>query len=185
MTEGVAGGEVTVVEATAREMFAIKGDLADEALRGVVQDLLGAAFPKAGQVVAGRGAVVWMAPDEILALIETGRRVEALGRFQAAAEGRHVLVEDVSDMRVGFVIEGAEVRDVLARLTPADVSSATLPVGRVRRTRVGQVAAAIWFTAEDRAELLCFRSVANYLSELIREAAASEPLGLYHVKGGG
>ena len=174
-----------VREATPRGMFAVKGDLADEALREAACAAAGTEFPEAGQVVIGEGGLVWMAPDEILLLTEADRRGEALGRLRRMAKGRHVLVEDVSDMRAGFVLEGAEVRDVLARVTPADVSPGALPPGRVRRTRVGQVAAAVWFPEESQAEVLCFRSVGAYVLEMLEEAAASGPLGLHHVDGGG
>jgi sarcosine oxidase subunit gamma len=166
-------------------LVAVKGDLADEALRAAAREAAGAEFPEIGDAVAGTGALLWMAPDELLLLVGAGERQAALAGLRRMAEGRHVLVEDVSDMRVGFLLEGAAVRDVLARVTPTDVSPAALPVGRLRRTRVGQVAAALWLAGEERAELLCFRSVAAYVSELLEEAAASEPLDLYHVEGGG
>jgi sarcosine oxidase, subunit gamma len=176
---------VKVAAAPARGMVAVKGDLADEALQAAARDAAGTEFPEPGQAVAGTGALLWMAPDELLVLVGLDARGAALAGLRRMAEGRHVLVEDVSDMRAGFVLEGAAVRDVLARVTPADVSPVGLPAGRVRRTRAGQVAAALWLPEEGRAELLCFRSVAAYVSELLEEAAASEPLLLYHVNAGG
>jgi sarcosine oxidase, subunit gamma len=174
---------VRVVEAAARGMVAVKGDLEDGTLRSAVEGVAGADFPERGQGVAAGGAALWMAPDEVLVLVPADRRAEALARLREAAKGRHMLVEDVSDMRAGLVLEGAAVRDVLARVTPADVSPAALPPGRVRRTRVGQVAAALWLPEEGRAEVLCSRSVAGYVFALLEDAAASEPLGLHDVDG--
>ena len=169
-----------VTEAPARGMIAVKGDLADDVLREVVCGVAGTGFPEAGEaLLAGDGALLWMAPDEVLVICGSGERSGALARLSAMAEGRHVLVEDVSDMRAAFVLEGDAVRDVLARVTAADVSPGALPPGRIRRTRVGQVAAAVWLTGEGRAEVVCFRSVGAYMRALLDDAATSEPLGLH------
>lgn len=173
---------MTVRDAATRGMVAVKGALEDEPLRAAAAEVAGVAFPGTGEAAtSGDRGLLWMAPDEVLVLVEAARRDEALRHLRQMAEGRHVLVEDVSDMRSGFVIAGEAVRDVLARVTPADVAPAALPPGRVRRTRVGQVAAALWLPEEGRAEVLCFRSVAAYLRQLLVEAAASEPLDLHHV----
>lgn len=180
MAELVGDGAVRVVEAAERGMIAVKGDLANEVLRQAACEAAGADFPGVCEAAAADdGGVLWMAPDEVLVVTVAGRRGEALKLLRRMAEGRHVLVEDVSDMRAGFVVEGDAMRDVLARVTPADVSPAGLPPGRLRRTRVGQVAAAIWLVGERRAEILCFQSVASYVRELLAEAAADEPLELH------
>jgi sarcosine oxidase subunit gamma len=167
-----------------RGMLAIKGDLASDGLRAAVREATGVESPgPLGVVGSGRATLLWMAPDELLALVEAGDAAEALDDLRARTAHLHALVEDVSDMRAAFVIEGAATRDVLSRLTPADVSPVALPPGRVRRTRLGQVAAALWLPEEGRAEVLCFRSVADYVFALLEDAAASEPLGLHHVDG--
>jgi sarcosine oxidase subunit gamma len=174
---------MSVRSAGPRGMIAVKGDLSNDALRTAACEAAGCDFPESGEARVSDGqSVLWMAPDEVLLLIDLDRRGEALAHLQTMAAGMHVLVEDVSDMRACFVLESAAVRDVLARVTPADVSQLGLPAGVVRRTRVGQVAAAIWLPEEGRAELLCFRSVSDYVAELLAEAARSEPLGLHHVE---
>ena len=68
------------------------------------------------------------------------------------------------------------VREVLARLTPADRHPDSFKAGQVRRTRLSQVAGAIWMT-EDGAQVLAFRSVAGYVHDLLTNAAASGPVG--------
>ena len=79
----------------------------------------------------------------------------------------------MSDARAVFTLEGegAAIRNVLAKLTPADLRPASLPVGEVRRTRFAQVPAAFWLAEEGRAELVCFRSVAIYVFGLLKNAA--------------
>lgn len=171
-----------VQDGSARGMIALKGDLGSESLRAAVCELTGTRFPETAEVQAsGPQAVLWMAPDELLLLVERPRVGDSVERLREQLRDLHALVEDVSDMRKGYVLDGPEVRDVLARLTPADVSPAALPPGRVRRTRIGQVAAALWLSAEDRAEVMCFASVAEYLRDLLLDAAAGGSLGLHNL----
>ena len=63
------------------------------------------------------------------------------------------------------------VRGVLAKLTPANLHPDALATGEVRRTRLAQVPAAVWLRDEDTAELICFRSVARYVFDLLSNAA--------------
>jgi sarcosine oxidase subunit gamma len=165
-------------------MLAIKGALGDSDLRSVIAGATGAEPPAAlGVARSDTATLLWMAPDELLALADPRDGDVVLDGLRSGGADLHMLVKDVSDMRAGFVVEGAAARDVLARLTPADVSPAALPPGRVRRTRLGQVAAALWLPEEGQADVLCFRSVADYVRDLLEDAAASEPLGLHDVDG--
>ena len=83
----------------------------------------------------------------------------------------HALVTDVSDARAMFELRGGGLRDVLAKLTPADMSAAALPPGELRRSRLAQVPAAFWLRSETAAQVICFRSVARYVFDLLKTAA--------------
>jgi len=87
--------------------------------------------------------------------------------------GTHHLMANVSDARAVFQLEGEGrlIRDTLAKLTPADMRPVALPVLAFRRTRLAQVPAAFVFHHDDYAELICFRSVAGYVFDLLRQAA--------------
>ena len=52
------------------------------------------------------------------------------------------------------------------------------PVGTLRRTRLAQVPAAIWFEDEETAFVVAFRSVADYVFALLSNAAKGE-VGYY------
>ena len=165
-------GAVAVREAGPRGMIAVRGDLGAPTLREIVGAVTGVEFPEAGAANCnGDKGLLWMAPDEILLLVPPGEVAQALDRIEEAMADGHVMAVDVSDMRAAIVLEGGSCRDVLAKLTPADVSPAALPPGRLRRTRLGQVAAAFWFREADTAEVLCFRSVAQYAFDLLSAAA--------------
>ena len=54
-----------------------------------------------------------------------------------------------------------------------DLSPAGFGPGEIRRTRLGQVAAAFWLTGEDAFELVCFRSVGGFVHDWLNTAAAA------------
>jgi sarcosine oxidase subunit gamma len=59
----------------------------------------------------------------------------------------------------------------MAKVTPADLRPRILGVGEVRRTRMAQVPAAIWFDGEDQATIVCFRSVGTYVFDLLVQSS--------------
>ena len=97
----------------------------------------------------------------------------ALATLEEKLSGRHHLAVDVSDARAVFMLEGkgAAIRETLAKLTPADMRTAVLPVGEMRRTRLAQVPAAFWFEDEGTATVVCFRSVADYVFGILKASA--------------
>lgn len=165
-------GAVTVEEAGLRGMITLKGDLASAALRDVAAGIAGTGFPeRRGANCAGERGLLWMAPDEILILVPHGERAGALARIAEALGDAHHLAADVSDARAIFTVAGEGAREVLAKLTPADLRPAALGPGEVRRTRLAQVPAAFWMRDETTAEVICFRSVAQYVFDLLANAA--------------
>jgi sarcosine oxidase, subunit gamma len=167
MSEPFAG-YVTVAAAAPRGMVSLRADLSSAKVKSTLTKA-GIPLPEQRRI-AGEGLrAAWMSPDEILLICAPGEAGSLAKRLGEALAGQHHLALDVSDMRAGFTLTGTAVREVLAKLTPAD--TATLPLGEMRRSRLGQVAAAFWFEAEDRAEALCFRSVADYLFPLLCHAA--------------
>ncbi|KAA9009328.1 sarcosine oxidase subunit gamma [Histidinibacterium aquaticum] len=172
--------ELTVTRLTDRGMISLRGDLSDDALRSACTGLSGGDFPEAGHaIVSGDKGLLWMSPDEVLILLpqeEVGQALETLG---SALAGSHHLAVDVSDARALFRLEGSGLRDTLQKLTPADLSPATFGPGRIRRTRLAQVAAALWMPGEGQVDLVCFRSVADYVQRLLEVAAEGGPVGFH------
>lgn len=166
-------GFVTIQDAGLVGMILLRADLGDA---GVASALSGAGIevPGAGELVGGLGnGALWMSPDELMILCahdDAEATEETLGK---ALGGLHALVANVSDSRAVFRLagEGSAVREVLAKLSPADLRQTAVPPGRVRRTRLAQVAAAFWFADDDEAVLICFRSVAGYVLDLLSKAA--------------
>ncbi|MEO0992016.1 MAG: sarcosine oxidase subunit gamma family protein [Pseudomonadota bacterium] len=165
-------GLVTVREAGLQGMITIRGDLSAAELSVLLRDAAGLDVPETLKFEAdGERTLAWMAPDEMLLLTGYGEAEDLANALATELEGTHALIANVSDARVMFTLEGPAVREVLAKLTPADVSAAAFSVGTFRRTRLAQVAAALWMTDEATAHVVAFRSVAQYVFDLLQTAA--------------
>ena len=168
-------GVVKVTEVGPRGMITLRGDLGAKAVRKAAAAAAGVDVPEANAAAFdGERGICWMSPDELLILLPYGDVEAAMGAMAKALKGQHHLAANVSDARAVFRLEGAGhlIRDTLAKLMPADLRPAALPVLTMRRTRLAQVPAAFVFREEGVAELICFRSVATYVFDLLKTAAA-------------
>jgi sarcosine oxidase subunit gamma len=165
-------GFVRVADAGLRGMITVRGDLAAAALKDAATGVAGVDFPAQGEAncVEDHG-ICWMSPDEILVLCPYAQVPEALARMREALAGSHHLIADVSDARALITVSGAGCREAIAKLTPADVSPAAFAKGRLRRTRLAQVPAAFWMRDDSTFEVICFRSVARYVFDLLKASA--------------
>ncbi|SMC44388.1 sarcosine oxidase subunit gamma [Primorskyibacter flagellatus] len=167
-------GFVTVEEAGLQGMVQIRGDFDSDIFTRAVSDAAGVPMP--GQRKAlweGRQGLLWMSPDEVMLLCPYPEADRALARLDSALAGTHHLALNVSDARTLFTLEGTGLREVLAKLAPVDMSPDVFRPGMLRRTRLAQVAAAFWLRSDTRAEVICFRSVAPYMMDLLSTAAAT------------
>lgn len=168
-------GSVVVTEGGLRGMVTLKADL--KAAVKAVKSVTGQAMPKARRIVVGAMSVAWMAPDEVLILCDHADADRVVAELSEALGKAHHLAVNVSDARAVFVLDGAGVRDVLGKLTPADLSA--LAPMEVRRSRMAQIPAAFWIEG-DTATVICFRSVAQYAFDLLSNAAKSGSDVRYH-----
>ena len=165
-------GYVTVRDPGPVGMVTLKADLG--AAGEAVAAAAGAVMPAPRRVsVAGDRSILWMAPDEVLILGPRDAAAALVRDLSARLEGQGALVADVSDARAVLTLEGAGVREVLAKVCPADLRPGVLPEGEMRRTRLAQVPCGFWLSAPDRAHVIVFRSVARYAFEVL--AAVSAP----------
>ncbi len=123
--------------------------------------------PQRGIESAGGKRAAWMSPDEYLLILPHADVPAAVAAIGKALAGQHHLALDVSDARAVFTIEGMPA-SVLAKLSPTDF--AALGPNEMRRTRLAQVPAAFWIEGQN-ATVICFRSVAQYVFDLLTHAA--------------
>ena len=168
-------GIVTIEELPPRGMITLRGDHADPGLKNAATGLARVDMP-AQRKCHGVGSHVlcWLSPDELLLVLPRTEVPQAFGAIEKTLAGSHHLAVDVSDARAMFRISGKDalVREVIAKLAPVDMAPSQFGPGDMRRTHLAQVAAAFWMTQEGEVELICFRSVAQYVFDLLSNAAA-------------
>ena len=164
-------GYARVSEAGLRGMITLRADLSAAKVKAAVEAVAGVDMPGQRKIAlkGGRGAG-WMSPDELLILVPYDQAGAAVAALSKALKGVHHLVADVSDARALFRVEGQAAREVLAKLTPADLAPESFGEGDLRRTRLAQVAGAFWIE-EGGFTVVSFRSVAAYVFDLLKLSA--------------
>ncbi|NRB34086.1 MAG: sarcosine oxidase subunit gamma [Rhodobacteraceae bacterium] len=175
LAEASFSGIATIRDCGLAGMITIRGTLADKGFAAAVTKATGCTIPSARGVEAG--TLAWMSPDEVLWLCDHADAATQADALADALSGQHAMVTNVSDARALFAVEGPNAREVLAKLCPADVSPAAFGPGRLIRSHLGQVPAAMWQTEDGVFHVICFRSVAQYVFDLLSVAAqpGSEP----------
>jgi sarcosine oxidase subunit gamma len=176
----VAEAHVTVRDAGLRGMITLRGDLSDPDLRRVCETVTGVSFPNDRHAVgAGQSGLAWMSPDEMLVLVPYAEALAQVAVICKALAGKHFVAKNVSDARTVMFVEGRGAREVLAKLAPVDLHPDSFRPGEMRRTRLGQVAAAFWMRDADTFEVICFRSVGDYCFSLLAASAEDGPVGVF------
>lgn len=161
-----------ITEIGGQGMITIRGDLDAPFLRKAAKKATGVDFPAPGLCHSdGASGLAWMSPDELLLMCPRGQVAEVLAQLQTRFMDTHSLALDVSGARAMFRVEGAQAREVLAKLAPVDLAPGQFTPGMFRRTRLGQVAGAFWLTEDGSFRVICFRSVAQYVFDLLKDAA--------------
>lgn len=165
-------GIATVTEVSLQGMITLRGDLADPAVHKAATLVLPGDMPGPGTArIEGDKGVAWMSPDELLVLCPYDDVVPLLDKMHKALGKTHALAVNVSDARASFRVSGDHAREVLAKLCPVDFSPDRFTSGMFRRTRIAQVPAAIWLSDKDNLQVICFRSQAQYVFDLLTVSA--------------
>jgi sarcosine oxidase subunit gamma len=169
-------GYVSVREMGLQGMVTLRGDLSSSKLKSAVKKVAGVDLPEVRTAAAkGDTGLAWMSPDELLVMAPYSKAGAVVAELDKALKGEHFLAVNVSDARAVFEIKGADVREVMAKLSPVDMAPGSFSAGDFRRTRMAQAAAAFWMVDNETIRIICFRSVADYVFGLLKDAA--EPGG--------
>ena len=164
---------VSLEQDTSLGMITLRADLASDKLKKAINEIGLGDLPAQRQIVSSSElSLGWMSPDELMLFCASQNVADIVQTIADHLAGEHSLVVDVSDARAHFVLKGAHIREVIAKLAPVDLDPTQLDVGELRRTRFGQIAAAFWFSDQTTAHIICFRSVAAYMHEQLIRAAA-------------
>jgi len=169
-------GYVRVAAMGLMGMITLRGDLSSAKLQAAVKAATGVAVPAQRKIDrAGESGAAWMSPDELLLFVPYAEVEAKLAELNGALSGEHFMAVNVSDARAMFHLEGAAAREIVAKLMPLDMSAEAFGPGDFRRSRMAQIAAAFWMPGETEVQIVCFRSVAEYAFNLLKDAA--EPGG--------
>lgn len=153
-------------------MITLRGDLGSVDFKNAATGVGGVDMPGIREACSvGARGVCWMSPDEVLLLCPYNDVEPELEKISGVMGDAHYLAVDVSDARAVFEISGEHARDVLAKLAPVDLAPGRFEPPMFRRTRFAQVAAAFWMAEPDTFRIICFRSQAQYLFDLLKVAA--------------
>ncbi|WP_170414523.1 sarcosine oxidase subunit gamma [Ruegeria atlantica] len=174
-------GIAKVQECGLQGMITLRGDLSDKVLAKAVKDATGQKMPGQREAfVDGESGVCWMSPDELLVLVPYVEVEAKLAAMTNALSGTHALAVNVSDARAVFSISGSSAREVLGKLAPVELSSKAFQPGQIRRSRLAQVAGAFWMDDDQTLRVVCFRSAADYVFNLLKVAAQpGSEVGVY------
>lgn len=174
-------GLAQVEDSGLQGMITLRGDLASDTLKAAVKAATGADVPASGHVsLSAEGGVAWMSPDELLLLVPYVVVDAKVADLAEALKGEHALAVNVSDARGVFRLSGDGAREVLAKICPVDMSAEAFKPGQFRRTRMAQVAAAFWLDDDGAFHIVCFRSVAAYVFNLLSVSAHPQSkVGVY------
>lgn len=164
-------GYVAIREAGPQGMISLRADFSATQVQAALKAAVGIGLPASRQIeTSGQYAVGWMSPDELLILCPYPEAPALSAKLAGDLSGLHHLATDMSDARVMFRVEGDHAREVLAKLTPADIAPGHFEPGELRRTRLAQVPAAFWMD-ETGFNVIAFRSMAQYVFDLLKTSA--------------
>jgi len=166
-------GAVALRELPLRGKLTLRGDRADAAFARAVQAVSASELPIAvGETaVAGGISLTCLGPDEWMLCCPLEETDALHGRLLSSASDSHMAVVDVSDYYTELELSGGHTRDVLAKLTPLDVSATALVAGTVVATRMAKTSTVLHMATDDSAVIQVRWSHAEYLWDYLIEAA--------------
>lgn len=169
-------GEAGVVlrECSHRAQLCLRGGPGAE-FEEAVEAVLGVRPPLESGSSARRGDtyLLWLGPDEWLAVFPDERGEEVLMALRAALAPLHVAVVEVSHARVIVELSGAHARDVLQKGCHLDLHPSRFSAGHVAQSRFARCHVLLHQIDEAPAyDLYVQRSFARYLWSWLEDAAA-------------
>ena len=153
-------------------MITLRGDLSTAKVKNAATGVAAVDMPGMREAnCVGEKGICWMSPDELLVLCPYSDVAKNLEKMRKTLGKTHALAVDVSDARAVFQVKGAYAREVMAKLAPVDLAPGSFEPGQFRRTRLAQIPAAFWMRDDETFEIICFRSVAQYVFDLLKAAA--------------
>ena len=152
----------------------LRGDPADAGFTSAAQTVLGLALPTEPNTTAEAGGLLalWLGPDEWLVVTPPDAQTSLAASLEAALDGRHVSVTDVTGGQTVIALSGPSARDVLAKGCPLDLHPLVFQPGDCAQTLLGKANVTLRCVDDTPAyELIVRRSFADYAALWLHDAA--------------
>ena len=117
---------------------------------------------------------LWLGPDEWLVIAPR----PLVAKVQAALQGHHAAVFDVSDSRIVISLSGANARDVLKKGCGLDLHPRVFGPGQCASSTLSMAHVLIHQTATNSYNLFVHRSFAQYLWAWLEDAGTEYGVGI-------
>jgi sarcosine oxidase, subunit gamma len=136
-----------------------------------VEDVLGVAWPqKTGTVALGRAEIICLGPTDWLVVATEADADVWLDRIAEAFDGSAFRATNVSDALTCIEIDGADVRDLLAKGCSLDLHPPQFPPGRAARTRLAGMPVVVHCTGASTFKCIVTLSYTVYLLSWLADA---------------
>ncbi len=137
-----------------------------------IKKILGMDVPTVESIIKYRDlSLCWISNDELLLLSE-GKEVNVLlKKIRKELVGIHSLVEEVTDMRAWFLLEGDRAIDLLRKGVPTDFSKLDLASRSFFRSRLGEIQVNILVKSNQRIIISVLRSVEEYTCQWLNQCS--------------
>ena len=152
-------------------MVSVRVDLLDSKVREIIQSISGAQCPQRGKISDGKKmSVGWMSTDEYAIFSENSNVIKIVDKIESKLKKYDHLCLNMSDSRRCFHLKGKGWREVLSKGTPADLSPKAFGKGVLRRTRIANLAVAIWSFNDTEVFVVSMTSVGDFILEWLVNA---------------
>ena len=180
--QGKPNVTVELVDRSFRGQISLRGGLSVSGFADAVEKVLGLRPAEQPNIAKGGGdfpRLLWLGPDEWLAVTTDEMRNETLLKLNDSLQGHHVQVLDISDAKAVIGLTGEDARSVLMKGCPLDLHERVFRSGCSTRTLLGKVQVILHQVSEQpEYDIYVNRSfsefVWNWLEDAVREFASNK-----------
>ena len=152
----------------------LRGDPGGGGFTSAAAGVLGFRLPTDPNTTAGEGGLLalWLGPDEWLVVTPPDAQTRLADSLEAALQGIHASVADVTGGQTMITLSGPRAREVLAKGCPLDLHPAVFGPGACAQTVLAKANVTIRCVDDSpRFELIVRRSFAEYAALWLHDAA--------------
>ena len=152
----------------------LRGDPADPAFTSAAETVLGLALPAEPNTTAEAGGLLamWLGPDEWLIVTPPDAQAALADSLEAALDGVHAAITDVTGGQTVITVGGPNARDVLAKGCPLDLHPSVFRPGDCAQTLLAKANVTLRCVDDTPSyELMVRRSFADYAALWLQDAA--------------